>query len=77
MRAADDFAIRAWAEDRMIWLELDDGRQVGFPAKKFPRLNGATDAQLADVQVQARGQALRWEEIDEDLTVADILAGRG
>ena len=28
-------AIRAWAENRMIFVELTDGRQIGFPADRF------------------------------------------
>ncbi len=69
-------AVRAWVEGRKVWLELDDGREIGFPAAKFRRLGGASDALLAKVCVEARGQALRWEELDEDLSVEGILAGR-
>ena len=28
-------AIKAWAEKRMIYLELTDGRILGFPADRF------------------------------------------
>ena len=69
-------AIRAWAEDRKVWVELEDGRIVGFPADKYHRLKHADDKQLAEVSIELRGRALRWEQLDEDLTVAGILAGR-
>lgn len=69
-------AIRAWVEGRTIWIELEDGRQVGFPAEKFRRLRDAKDTQLANVRIEVRGRALRWEELDEDLTIDGILAGR-
>ena len=69
-------AIRAWVKDRTVWVELEDGRQVGFPAEKFRRLHDAENSLLAKVQIEARGRALRWEELDEDLTVDGILAGR-
>lgn len=69
-------AIRVWVDGRKVWIELDDGREIGFPADKFRRLRDASDTLLAKVRIEARGKALRWEELDEDLTVQGILAGR-
>jgi len=68
-------AVRAWAKDRTIYIELHDGRTVGFPADRFRVLATATDAQLAAVRIEVNGYALRWEELDEDITVPGILAG--
>ena len=59
-------AIRAWAEERMIYLELSDGRIIGFPGDRFRILKQATNEQLAAVKVEVNGYALRWEELDED-----------
>jgi len=69
-------AVRAWTEGRTIFIELHDGRFVGFPADRFSRLAAATDEQLKEVTVEVNGFALRWEELDEDITVPGILAGR-
>ncbi|WP_295882235.1 DUF2442 domain-containing protein [uncultured Thiohalocapsa sp.] len=69
-------AITAWAERRMIYVELTDGRVIGFPADRFRILHGASDEALKQVQVEVSGHALRWEALDEDLTVAGIVAGR-
>ena len=49
---------------------------MGFPADKFRLLRNATEASLTKIKIEARGKALRWEELDEDLTVEGILAGR-
>jgi hypothetical protein len=68
-------AIRAWAEGRMIFIELTDSRIIGFPADRFKRLKEASDEQLKKVKARLNGFALRWEEIDEDITVPGILAG--
>ena len=68
-------AIRAWTEERMIFIELTDSRIIGFPADRFKRLKEAADDQLKKVKVRLNGFALRWEEIDEDITVPGILAG--
>ena len=69
-------AIRAWAEGRTIYVELHDGRIVGFPADRFRILSKATEQQLAEVSVGLNGFAFRWESLDEDITVPGIVAGR-
>ena len=68
-------ALRAWADGRTIYVELHDGRIVGFPADRFRILAAATDEQLAKVTLEVNGYALRWEELDEDITVPGIVAG--
>jgi len=73
---AEPAAIRAWVEGRTVFVELYDGRIVGFPAERFRILAGASEEQLAKVAVEVSGYALRWEELDEDITVPGILAGR-
>jgi hypothetical protein len=60
----------------MVFLELTDGRIVGFPANRFKRLSEATDEQLHRVTLELDGYALRWEDIDEDITVPGVVAGR-
>ena len=69
-------AIKAWAENRMVYLELTDGRIIGFPADRYRILSQASEDQLKQVQIEVDGYALRWEELDEDLTVAGVMAGR-
>jgi len=68
-------AIRAWAESRTIFIELTDGRLIGFPANRFRLLKNATDEQLKKVTLRLDGYALRWENLDEDITVPGIVAG--
>ncbi|HRQ87812.1 MAG TPA: DUF2442 domain-containing protein [Bacteroidia bacterium] len=69
-------AIRAWSEGRTIYIELHDGRIVGFPADRFQILSEASEEALSQVSVELDGFALRWEALDEDITVPGILAGR-
>jgi hypothetical protein len=47
----------------------------GFPADRFRILKSATDEQLKAVTLRLNGFALRWEELDEDLTVPGVVAG--
>jgi len=62
-------AIRVWTESRIIFIELTDGRIIGFPADRYKILKNASEEQLSKVTLELNGAALRWEELDEDLTV--------
>jgi hypothetical protein len=73
--AIEPAAVRVWAEGRTIYVELHDGRIVGFPADRFRKLANATEEQLAQVQIEVNGYALRWDDLDEDLTVPGVVAG--
>src|ERR1700722_3978403 len=61
-------------DDNSMWVELSDGRALGVPYAWFPRLLNATPAQREAVQIGRFG--LHWEDIDEDISVAGLLAGR-
>lgn len=74
--AVEPAAVRVWTQGRMVFLELHDGRTVGFPADRFRILSRATEEQLAGVELVLNGYALRWEELDEDITVPGVVAGR-
>ncbi|WP_367899181.1 DUF2442 domain-containing protein [Leptospira sp. WS58.C1] len=60
----------------MVYIELSDGRVIGFPADRFKLLKVATESELKEVNLELDGYALRWENLDEDLTVQGILEGR-
>jgi hypothetical protein len=75
-RFTEPVAVRVWVEGRTVFCELSDGRILGFPADRFKLLHAATDEQLKGVTLELNGSALRWEELDEDLTVAGVVAGR-
>jgi DUF971 family protein len=44
--------LKAWVEKRMIYLELTDGRILGFPADRFRILSQASENQLKAVQIE-------------------------
>lgn len=68
-------ALKAWAKDRTIFIELTDGRIIGFPADRFKILKNASNEDLKEVTIRLNGFALRWEKLDEDITVSGIVAG--
>ena len=57
-------------------VDLDDGRTICAPLAWFPRLSHATKAETANWRLIGRGQGIRWEDIDEDISVEGLLAGR-
>lgn len=56
-----------------IWVELSDGRTIGVPLAWFPRLLHSTTEQREQVRISSRG--LHWEVLDEDISIAGLLAG--
>ncbi len=57
-----------------MWVSLEDGRTLGAPLACFPRLMQADAAAREAVTVSAYG--LHWEGLDEDISVAALLAER-
>lgn len=61
-------------DDAQMWVTLDDGRTLGVPLAWFPRLAHASAAERAAVTISPMG--LHWEALDEDISIAGLLAGR-
>ena len=62
-------------DEHTMWVDLSDGRSLGVPLAWFPRLLNATPAERERVELSRTG--LHWDELDEDISVAGLLAGRG
>lgn len=65
---------KVWCDDDSLWVDLSDGRTLGVPLAWFPRLLAATEEQRGQVRMSTRG--LHWEELDEDISIEGLLAGR-
>ncbi|GIK78994.1 MAG: DUF2442 domain-containing protein [Pseudorhodoplanes sp.] len=68
-------ALKVSFDEHTMWVDLSDGRTLGVPLAWFPRLLNATPQQRAKVEISRTG--LHWEDIDEDISVAGLIAGRG
>jgi hypothetical protein len=62
-------------DDDNFWVDLADGRTLGIPLAWFPRLLHGSPEQRAKVELSRAG--LHWDELDEDISIAGLLAGRG
>lgn len=59
----------------MMHVTLTDGRIVSVPLIWFPLLYSASSEQRTEYEIGAGGRSLHWSELDEDLSVAQLLAG--
>lgn len=57
-----------------LFVRLADGRQFRAPLEFFPRLHTATPEQRNDWRLIGNGLGIRWDSIDEDLSVEDFVA---
>ena len=57
-------------------VDLNDGRTISVPLEWFPRLVHATRAERNNWRLIGRGHGIHWEDIDEDISVEGLLAGR-
>jgi hypothetical protein len=62
-------------DEHTMWVDLSDGRTLGVPLAWFPRLLRATADERDRVEIGRTG--LHWEDLDEDISIAGLLAGRG
>ena len=62
-------------EDTLI-VELSDGRTIAVPLDWYPRLTHATEEEKANWRIIGGGQGIHWEDIDEDISVEGLLAGK-
>lgn len=68
-------AISVHFDDDMMHVSLTDGRVVSVPIIWFPLLHEATPEQRLQYEIGGGGVSLHWPEIDEDLSVANLLTG--
>jgi hypothetical protein len=54
---------------------LADGRSLRVPLDWFPRLFKATDAERGAWRLIGGGVGIHWELLDEDLSIAGLIAG--
>ena len=62
-------------DDLMMHVTLLDGRVIGVPIVWFPLLRDATPEQRTKYEIGGGGISLHWEEIDEDISIAGLMAG--
>jgi hypothetical protein len=61
--------------DETLTVSLRDGRTISVPTAWYPRLMHATPAQRRAWRLIGRGTGIHWPDVEEDISVAGLLAG--
>ena len=69
-------AVDVSVTDDTLSVELSDGRTISVPLGWYPRLIHGTLQERDKWRMIGRGQGIHWEELDEDISVAGLLAGK-
>lgn len=57
-------------------VDLSDGRTISVPLAWFPRLLHATEEERKNWRLIGKGHGIHWDDVDEDISVEGVLAGR-
>jgi len=60
-----------------LWVDFADGRRLGVPLAYFPRLLNAVPDQRERYEISGGGSGLHWDELNEDVSVENLLLGIG
>ena len=76
MRTADVTIQDVGTTDENICVSLSDGRTVTVPISWYPRLSHASPEHRAKWELIGHGHGIHWPELDEDVSVENILLGQ-
>lgn len=62
--------------DDALRVTLTDGRVISVPLNWYPRLLHASSAERSNWRLIADGIGIHWPDIDEDISIEGLLAGR-
>jgi hypothetical protein len=69
-------AIDVTVSEETLSVDLNDGRTVSVPLAWFPELIHAAPEERNNWRLIGKGQGIHWEDIDEDISVEGLLAGK-
>jgi hypothetical protein len=59
-----------------LTVDLSDGRTISVPVAWFPRLLHATSDERKNWRLIGNGSGIHWRDLDEDISVENLLAGK-
>ena len=69
-------AIQVHFDDDTLSVDLSDGRAISVPLAWFPRLSHGTADERSKWRLIAGGRGIHWSELDEDISIENLLAGK-
>ena len=76
VKTREALAVAVEVTDDALIVHLDDGRTITTPLAWYPRLVFATPEERNHYEILGPGTGIHWPDLDEDLSVAGMLAGR-
>jgi hypothetical protein len=72
----DALAVGVKVSEDTLTVELADGRTIAAPLAWYPRLTHAGDEERSSWRLIGGGRGIHWPAVDEDISVANLLAGQ-
>jgi hypothetical protein len=72
-KSVNVLASKVWFSKDMLYVLLQDEREIGVPLLWFPRLRKASEEQHKDWRFIGNGVGIHWESIDEDISISALL----
>ena len=63
-------------DQESLKVDLIDGRTVSVPLAWYPRLMNGTQEQRSNWRLIGAGEGLQWPDLDEDISVENLIAGK-
>jgi hypothetical protein len=62
--------------DDALTVDLNDGRTISVPLAWYPRLTHASATERNNWRLIGKGAGIHWEDLDEDISIENLLLGR-
>jgi hypothetical protein len=69
-------AVAIRVSDGILTADLSDGRSISVPVAWYPRLSHATPSEHDNWRLIGQGRGIHWIDLDEDVSVENLLAGQ-
>ncbi len=70
------YAVDVHTTDDTLTVDLSDGRTISVPLGWSPRLEHASAEELMNWRFIGKGEGIQWQDIDEDINIEGLLAGK-
>ena len=70
------FAQAVHVSEDTLTVDLSDGRTISVPLGWFPRLEHGRPEERANWRLIGKGHGIHWPDLDEDISVEGLLAGK-
>ena len=68
--------MRVEVTSNFLHAHLADGRTISTPLSWYPRLAHGTPEEWANYELSGGGYGIHWSDLDEDISIQNLLEGR-